>query len=485
MAEPRKTHPQITSLPMFPHETVYIGVDVGKFRHVAGFLSRTLLARHERFEGCPTFSFEQSREGFRAFVDRMREYTPLEQIVVLLEHTGHYHRLLEQYLLELDLTVYRIHVQERPKGMLKTDKRDALGLANRLYSQLELGVQVEDKMQLVRRALPPTRAAVQLKGLIQRRYELSHQCTSHRNKLTAICDEIFPEFTQIFRDPNRPVALAMREQFPTPQSLTTASLTDLKTVSSGGRLTTQRGYHLSDAKLTQLQDLARQSIGTRDVERQRSLLIEQKQLIHELRLMLEHLEQLDAEITGIATNSREGQILLSIPPMGAIQAATIIAAVSNIANFEKASELKAYLGWAPRRDQTGVSFDRTRLATRGIRPVKQMLFLMASRAITLDCEWARIYQRLLPRLATYDERIKDYRGKLKVIGRIAGQMASMIFALLKTDQELLSQVPSGEAPPPPMLYDPAIHRKHQQGAYRSLKPGTQPRKIIRLPKPTS
>lgn len=83
MAQQRKTHPQITPFPMFPHETIYIGVDVGKFRHVAGFLSRTLLARHERFEGCPTCAFEQSREGFRTFVDRIREYTPLEQAVVL------------------------------------------------------------------------------------------------------------------------------------------------------------------------------------------------------------------------------------------------------------------------------------------------------------------------------------------------------------------------------------------------------------------
>jgi len=39
---------------------------------VAGFLSRTLHQRHEHFEVCPTFSFEQSREGFRAFVDRIR-----------------------------------------------------------------------------------------------------------------------------------------------------------------------------------------------------------------------------------------------------------------------------------------------------------------------------------------------------------------------------------------------------------------------------
>jgi hypothetical protein len=113
--------------------------------------------------------------------------------------------------------------------------------------------------------------------------------------------------------------------------------------------------------------------------------------------------------------------------------------------------------------------------------MKQMLYLMAARATTLDCEWARIYQRLLPRLCTYDERTRAYRGKKKVLGRIAGQMASMIFALLKTDQETLSQVPPGEPPPPPMLYDREIHRKYQEGFYRSLKPKTLPRKILQLP----
>jgi transposase len=114
-----------------------------------------LLTHHERFEGCPTFAFEQSREGFRALVDRIRKYVPLEQVAVLLEHTGHYHRLLEQYLLDLDITVYRVHIQKRAEGMLKTDKRDALSLANTLYTQLELGAQVQDTMQFVRRIEPP------------------------------------------------------------------------------------------------------------------------------------------------------------------------------------------------------------------------------------------------------------------------------------------------------------------------------------------
>ena len=476
MAQQRKARSALVPIPRLSQETLYIGVDIGKFRHVAGFLSRTLLARHGRFEGCPTFAFEQSREGFRSLVERIRELVPLEQVMVLFEHTGHYHRLLEQYLLELDITVYRVHVQERPKGMLKTDKRDALRLANLLYTQLELGAQVEDKMQLVRRAVAPTGAAAQLRGLIRHRYELSHHGTQLKNKLTAICDEIFPEFTQVFHDPNRPTALSFREQFPPPTALATASLSALQALRV-------RNFP-SDAQLLKLQQLARETIGTKEVDRQKGLLLEQTLLLKELRLVQEHLALLQTEICAIVTNCREGQILLSIPPIGHVQAATIIATIGTIANFEKASELKSYFGWAPRRHQTGVTFDRTKLTRTGVRPVKQMLFLMAACATTMDGEWACLYQCLLPRLASYDERIKDYRGKLKVIGRIAGQMAAMIFALLKTDQELLSQVPAGQEAPPPMLYDPAIHRRHQEGHYRSLKPGTQPRKIIQLPKHT-
>lgn len=40
---------------MLLRESVYIGVDIGKFKHVAGFISKTLLERHQHFEHCPAF----------------------------------------------------------------------------------------------------------------------------------------------------------------------------------------------------------------------------------------------------------------------------------------------------------------------------------------------------------------------------------------------------------------------------------------------
>src|SRR5947209_3857298 len=151
--------------------------------------------------------------------------------------------------------------------MIKTDKRDALGLANHLYSQLELGVQVANKLQVVRRAVPPSEAAAQLKGLMRHRYELVNESTQRKNKLTAICDELFPEFTKVFKNPNLRTALDLREKFPTPHAVATASLRALREV--------RKKSFPSEAQLVLLQQLAAQSIGTKDLARQRGLLLEQ------------------------------------------------------------------------------------------------------------------------------------------------------------------------------------------------------------------
>src|SRR5258708_6144661 len=284
MANRTTSRTDLKVLPMHPHESIYIGVDIGKFKHVAGFVSKTLLERHLHFESCPAFLFEQSREGFQAFVERIRAYCPLEQCFIVMEQSGHYHRPLLQYLLEMDLPVYVMHVQSREFGMLKTDKRDALRLANHLYNQLALGVQVENKLQVIRRAIPPSEAAAQLKGLMRHRYELVNEATQRKNKLTAICDELFPELTKVFKNPNLAVALDLREKFPTPHAVATASLIALREV--------RQRNHPSETVLVQLQSLADQSIGTKDLARQRGLLLEQDLLIKELRLIQNHLERL-------------------------------------------------------------------------------------------------------------------------------------------------------------------------------------------------
>lgn len=456
---------------LLAQESLYVGIDVGKARHVAGFLSPTFLQRHTRFDGCPVLAFEQSREGFQSLVERIRAYVPLEQAFVLMEKTGHYHKALEQYLLDLDVTVYLIHVQTRPKGMLKTDKRDALSLANHLYNQLEKGVQVTSGLQQVRQAIPPTEAAVRLRSLMRHRYELSHEMTRRKNKLVAICDELFPELSRVFTDPNSLSALEIRKRFPTPQDVAHASWEELRAV--------RFGRYPSEAQLIE-RTLAHHSIGITVPERQQGLILEQRQLMAELHLFQQHMQELETEIGTIMAHSREGQIITSIPGIGPIQGATILAAIGHIDNFASAAALKSYCGWAPTLVQSGKTLDHAQLTRQGNRTMKQMMFLIVGHAIQLDCEWARIYQRLVPLKCVYDERKKAYIGKIKVMGRLAGQILTIIFALLKQDADLVRYHKDGPLPAP-MLYDLATHQAHRAGQYKALKPPQPPVVLVQSP----
>jgi hypothetical protein len=169
--------------------------------------------------------------------------------------------------------------------------------------------------------------------------------------------------------------------------------------------------------------------------------------------------------------------------LGPIQAASIIAAIGSIENFPNAGTLKSYFGWAPRREQTGTSFDRSRLTRGGSRPMRQMMFLIVAGAVRYqNSEWAQLYQRLVNTKCPADALTGKRKGKMRVIGRVAGQMIETMYALLKTDAEVLSKVLPGETPPPPTLYDPEVHHRHRTGHYRPVKPSPSANRIVLLPK---
>jgi len=113
--------------------------------------------------------------------------------------------------------------------------------------------------------------------------------------------------------------------------------------------------------------------------------------------------------------------------------------------------------------------------------MKQTMYLIVWRAIQWDEGWKHMYERLISRKCRSDERTRRLIGREKVIGRLAGQMASVIYTLLKKDQELLSQLASGEEPPEPQLYDPELHRQHRMGQYQSRGVRGKPPQLIQLP----
>lgn len=442
----------ITAITLLPQERLFVGIDIGRHSHYAGFVSKSLLEKHRHPEKCPSRPVLNSRTDFEALVEEMATYAPLSDCVVLVEKTGHYHVPLLYFLQSKGITVYTVHVRKRPRQ--KTDRRDALMLANTVYSQVGLGAQCSEKKEEVHLAHEPSEHTAELRTLTRRRYEIGQSCTKVRNRLTAVCDELFPEFGIICKGVNGPTALRIRQTFPTPQSLAEADMADLKACRG-------RGHWPSNAALQELQELAQATIGVKNPGRVRGLAFEQRHLIAELQLLEGELSEAEAEIERLIAESREGQILASMPAIGLQTAANLIGAIGSIANFESASKLKGFLGWAPEQQQTGTSQDSTKLTKGGLRMMRKELYLCAWRAVEKDTEWAIIYEGLVERLCGYDARKDDYIGKNRVIGRIAGQMINMVYSLLRRDYELLRRLAPGETPPPPELYDRSIHRAHR------------------------
>jgi transposase len=416
--------------------------------------------------------FEQSREGFHSLEERIRDFVPMTQVIIVMEATGHYHKNLVQFLQEFDIPVYLAHPQKRQDGLIKSDKRDALALATRLYYDIEKGVQSIDPMQAIRRVAAPSAAVSQCQGMVYRREELVRDRTRRLNKLTAICDEVFPELTQIYKDPNSESSLALRQAFPTPVAVCGAGLSELAATRTARRPT--------EDQLTELQRLAAKTIGTKDPIRLDWLILDQQQLITELDMINRNVETLETKISQVIANSREGQILTSIPGIGPMHAAAILAVICNIANFGRPAQLKSYCGWAPKISQSGRTLDNAKLSPRGVRLMKKTLFLVVLQIIhQSNSEFADLYKRLVPHKCMYDKGTNQHRGKSKVIGRVAGHVITVIFTLLKRDQELIAQAHGGPLPNPE-LYDREIHHRHRVGQY-SPRVQTEPSTLVHSP----
>jgi len=417
---------------------LYAGIDIGKTTHYISVLFPGKLADYPRHERGPTLKIENSREGFEKLLATISQYGQPDQCSILLERTGHYGVPLEHFLLEAGCNLYHI-TPKRRYGRDKTDRKDAMALAIILYNHLELRTPVVDSKQHIWPVAASSPAA-KLRYPIQRRYDLQREATRRKNQLTSICDQVFPELTQVYKNPNSASALALREQFPTPQLMMAASIEEL--------CATRLRTYPSKAQLKTLQELARIGIGTHD----ESQILEQQQLIVELRLHQRHIAKLDIQIEHAIRHCREGKILMSIPGIGPLHAATLLASIGCIARFKSDAKLRAYLGWAPQRDQTGSSRDRTTLTKAGNKLMRRTMFLIVCSAVKSDAKWKALYNRLVERKCAFDAEKGEYMGKMPVIGRIAGQLIRVMYVLLKRDYDLLQGLKDGEEPPEPQCY---------------------------------
>jgi transposase len=349
-----------------------VGIDWADAEHVYCLMDETGTT-------LATGTIDHTAEGVERFMAlvRARVQHPQDVLVALEISQGP----LVGALLDQQFTVYPInpkavdrHRERFRVAGAKSDLRDAWVLATILRTD----------RALYRPVLSDSEMAQELRALTRDRAELVRTRTLLSNQLTACLKAYFPEFLPLFPDPDRPVALALLQAFPTRAALQTVSPERLETF--------LRRHHCPHSRDRAAVIHARMQAGgfhiAPPIVRAKARLA--GTLASQLQTLLEHLDAYDREIQRVLRLHPDGELYHSLPGAGDSLAARMVGELGdNRDRYRDASIAQCEAGTAPVTRQSG-TVRTVRVRRACIRPLRDTMWQFAF-ASTRRCEWAKTY----------------------------------------------------------------------------------------------
>ncbi len=308
---------------------------------------------------------------------RTRARGPKEVAVALEISQG----LLVSALLEQGFVVYAInpkavdrHRERFRVAGSKSDLRDAWVLATLLRTD----------RALYQPLLPDSEPAQELRVLTRDRAELVRTRTMFSNQLTACLKAYFPAFLDLFGDPDRPVALAVLQQWPTPAALRRASVKRLEA------FLRQHHQPAAAAKARELHARLTQPAFqvTPVILRTKARLAQT--LGHQLRALAEEIAAYDAEIRRVVRTHPDGELYLSLPGAGDLLAARMVGELGdNRDRYRDAAIAQSAAGTAPVTRASGTT-RIVHIRRACIHPLRETMWHFAF-ATLKHCTWAHTY----------------------------------------------------------------------------------------------
>ena len=276
-----------------PEGYLIIGIDPHKKKHAAAAITQDFTVRDR-------FKFDNTREGLEAMLGRARTEmlkSGCRGVMFAIETGGHYWRNIAYYLDERGIPFRFINqytLKRRREGKdinrRKNDYRDSEVAAQLLCT----GEFVENVItQGVYAELRTSRNAYQ--WLVKER-------TGIINLVRELLDALFPEFTQVFKDPDGLMALSVLSTCPIPRVI--AGMTEdgfMATIEAR-----HEGRRLMRKKLRALHYSAKTSIGIDAGAR--SLSSEIAFLVDKLELIRQHICIMEGILIRLVYKTEEGKI---------------------------------------------------------------------------------------------------------------------------------------------------------------------------------
>ena len=365
-------------------DTLVVGVDIAKNYQWARFVDFRGI-EHDR-----ALKFKNSRGGFETILARIREICKKENFakaVVGMEPTGHYWKAFANWLEKQDgikVVLVNPYATKQAKELddnsqTKSDKKDALTIAKLVkdgrYFELYL----------------PHDVYAELRGLSTTRTGLNKRKNALKNTITAVMDEYFPEYEEVFKCPlSGKASRHILKTCPFPKfilELGEDGVTD--EIKKAVKKTVGR------KKAAQLIETAKESIGVDYGEEAARLKL--RLMLEELELLEKQAEELEVQMEAALQKTGYAGFLLSIKGIGVVTLAACLGEPGNPARFENPRQMSRMAGYNLVEDSSGKNKSGTKISKRGRKNLRSVPYQMALIMAATNDEMKQLYHYLKTR----------------------------------------------------------------------------------------
>ena len=378
-----------------------VGIDIGKNHHEASIVSPEgkQIGRSLRFA-----TTHKGADSLMSFIFKNIGNSPC---VFGMEATGHYWYPIYSFLKAKGYTIYVINpiqsdsLRKMYIRQTKNDSIDSFLIAEVIRFGQFTTTSMADENILAMRQLCRYRDSV-----ISSRTEI-------KLRISTIMEQIFPEYEKQFSSLWLSTSMGILEKYLTPENIENAPIDELFEIikdKSHNKLTMKKAISIREA--------AADTFGIKIA--QDAFSFQLKQLIDRMNFLDKQIEALDCQI--LEYYEKFDCYLHTIPGIGMIGAATILAEIGDISRFKNSSALVAFAGIDPTVRQSG-EFNSTHnhMSKRGSPYLRHAIFLAAT-----TCSFHNS-----PLNAYYKKKRDQGKHHLTATGAVARKLTTVIYAVLR------------------------------------------------------
>ena len=378
-----------------------VGIDIGKNHHEASIVSPEgkQIGRSLRFA-----TTHKGADSLMSFIFKNIGNSPC---VFGMEATGHYWYPIYSFLKAKGYTIYVINpiqsdsLRKMYIRQTKNDSIDSFLIAEVIRFGQFGTTSMADENILAMRQLCRYRDSV-----ISSRTEI-------KLRIGTIMEQIFPEYEKHFSSLWVSTSMGILEKYLTPENIENAPIDELFEI-----IKDKSHNRLTRAKAISIKEAAADTFGIKIA--QDAFSFQLKQLIDRMNFLDKQIEALDCQI--LEYYEKFDCYLHTIPGIGMIAAATILAEIGDINRFKSSSALVAFAGIDPTVRQSGeFSSTHNHMSKRGSPYLRHAIFLAAT-----TCSFHNS-----PLNAYYKKKRDQGKHHLTATGAVARKLTSVIYAVLR------------------------------------------------------